>query len=629
MKILLVLINLLFSFRIIMFAQSELYMPIEFQKAYQNKTRSFDGNPGENYWQNFSRYTIDVEIEPGPWLISGHQNVEYINNINDSLHKIIIKTYPNHYKKGGVRDRAVPLEDLTDGMILNNLKINNTDINLENPDSIKTYSTFIEVLLPNPITPHGSILISVDWNTQLPLIYENRIGAYDSNSAFMGYWYPQIGVYDDIDGWDRFEYLGRQEFYRDFADFEVNLKLSSNYMVWATGELENKTEVLSKNILKKINESKINSNNIIIHEGGKYSGSSETFKTWKFKAENVQDFAAGFSDNFKWEASSNRIGNDTIYSNLVYDPKDSTRLSKLLNWQDSAMIYYSDSLPGINYPYPQFTTFIGVPERDGMEFPMIANNGLDTNTDNIFDFISTDVHEMAHMYFPFYVGINEVKYSWMEEGMAEFLEMMIMQHFYKDSASYEDPFKRVISYYSKNAGKEWETPLIGTSNHLIYSYMHYHLSYVKPAIMYYFLMDILGEKQFLLCYQSYIKRWAGKHPAPYDFIFTFNDISKQNLNWFWRPWIFEYGYPDLSIKEINADGIIIDKIGNLPVLIDLKLSYKNGKEILIRKTAAIWSSGAKNYAVKIDNSDELLSAELITDKVPDVDKTNNILKKNP
>ncbi|MEJ2615600.1 MAG: M1 family aminopeptidase, partial [Ignavibacteriaceae bacterium] len=229
---------------------------------------------------------------------------------------------------------------------------------------------------------------------------------------------------------------------------------------------------------------------------------------------------------------------------------------------------------------------------------------------------------------PFYVGINEVKYSWMEEGMAEFLEMKMMQHFYKDSAAYHDPLVRAINYYLRNAGKEWETPLIGPSNHLVYRYMHVQLSYIKPAIMYYILMDLLGERKFLNCYQTYIKRWAGKHPTPYDFIYTFNDVSKENLNWFWKPWIFEYGYPDLSIKEITDSGITIDKIGSLPVPLDLKLSYKNGNEFIIHKTAAIWSSGNKNYTVKIDNPDELLSAELITDKIPDTDKTNNILKNN-
>jgi aminopeptidase N len=178
----------------------------------------------------------------------------------------------------------------------------------------------------------------------------------------------------------------------------------------------------------------------------------------------------------------------------------------------------------------------------------------------------------------------------------------------------------------RGAGKEWETPLIAPSNHLIYGYMQSTQSYFKPAVMYNILMDMLGEKQFLNCYQTYIKRWAGKHPIPYDFIFTFNKVSKQNLDWFWKPWIFEFGYPDLSIKEISDEGVIINKIGKLPVPLDLKLTYKDGKEILIHKTAAIWSSGNKSYTVKIDNPGELVSAELVTDKIPDADKTNNIFK---
>ena len=629
MKLLLVLIILLFTFSIIVFAQSDLYMPLEFQKAYQNKTRSFDGKPGENYWQNYSKYFIDVKVSPVSWLITGHEKVIYINNSNDTLHNLIIKTYPNHYKKGGARDRPVPVEDLTDGIIMNNLKIDSNFINLENTDSIKTNSTFIEIKLSKPIFPHDSILMSVDWKTQLPAVYENRIGAYDSTTAFMGYFYPRIGVYDDIDGWDQYEYLGIQEFYRDYSDYDVNINLPSNYIVWATGELQNKNEVFSKNVLNKLNELKVNSGKVIIHEEGKYSDSNEKFKTWKFKAKNVEDFAAGISDNFKWEASKINVGDETIFSDLVYDPKDSIKLKNLLDFQDSALIYYSNILPGINYPYPKFTTFMGVPARDGMEYPMIANNGLDSTKLDVLDYIATNVHEMAHMYFPYYVGINEVKYSWMEEGMAEFLEMKMMQHFYKDSTSNEKFLKRLIKIYTRGAGKEWETPLIAPSNHLIYSYMQGHQSYDKPAIMYNILMDVLGEKKFLSCYQSYIKRWAGKHPTPYDFIFTFNDVSKQNLDWFWKPWIFEFGYPDLSIEELNDEEVVINKNGRLPVPLDLKLTYKDGKEMIIHKTAAIWSSGKKSYTIKIDNPDELISAELLTEKIPDIDKTNDTLMIDP
>ena len=112
MKYLLVYVCLLFSFNIKVSAQNDLYMPLEFQKAYQNKTRSLDGKPGENYWQNYARYSINVEVTPGLWLISGHEKVTYINNSNDSLHNIIIKTYIDHYKKGGARDRPVPVEDI-------------------------------------------------------------------------------------------------------------------------------------------------------------------------------------------------------------------------------------------------------------------------------------------------------------------------------------------------------------------------------------------------------------------------------------------------------------------------------------------------------------------------------------
>lgn len=608
-------------------AQNDLYMPIEIQKAYKNGTRSLDGMPGVDYWQNFSRYNIDAEIEPGTWKISGSEKVVYFNNSNDSLHSLIIKTYPNHFKRGGIRDGIVPLEDLTDGMILKNLRINDEDFDMADKKKVSEHSTFIQLSLQNSISPHDSAIITVDWETELPPVYENRIGAYDSSSAFMGYWYPQIGVYDDIDGWDIYEYRGTQEFNRDYADFKVNITVPADYMIWATGELMNKSEVLSVQVQKKLAESKVSGNKVIITEGGDYHGSDKDYKTWNFSAENVQDFAAGISNYFRWEASTIKAGDKTIYSNLVYDPKDSSRFSKLLGQQNLGLLYYSDSIPGIVFPYKKFTTFMGVTEDDGMEFPMIANNGVDSNKVDIYEDVSTAVHEAAHMYFPYYVGINEVKYAWMEEGMASFLELVSMKYLYKDSSSESHNMDWRIKRYISNAGKGWETPMIGPSNQLVYRFMHSHLSYTKPAIMYLILMDMLGKERFTNCYQSYIRRWAGKHPTPYDFMFTFNDVSKQNLNWFWKPWIFEFGYPDIALKRISDDGVTLEMKGNLPVPVDLKLTYENGNVVFIHETAALWKSGAKTVTVLVKNAKSIISGELLNSKVPDIDETNNIYNK--
>ena len=190
-------------------AQSGLYMPLEFQKAYQAQTRSYDGTPGPRYWRNYTKYFIDVSVQPGSWEVIGQQRAVYLNHSPDTLESIILRTYPNHYKRGGVRDQAISPNNLTDGIQLRNLYIDSVPLTSER---IEEHATFLKITLPHQLLPSDSIVLSVDWTMVLPSVYENRIGAYDAHSAFVGYWYPQIGVYDDIDGWDTYEYLGKQEF---------------------------------------------------------------------------------------------------------------------------------------------------------------------------------------------------------------------------------------------------------------------------------------------------------------------------------------------------------------------------------------------------------------------------------
>jgi aminopeptidase N len=286
--------------------------------------------------------------------------------------------------------------------------------------------------------------------------------------------------------------------------------------------------------------------------------------------------------------------------------------------------YLSSVYPGIEYPYPQFTTFVGVTEFDGMEFPMMANNGVSTkeveNTDVTF-------HELAHSYFPFLMGINEVKYSWMEEGWTEFFTIKFIQYYNKGTIDENAELNRMLISYNKNAGLQWDAPLITPSFLLTYSPAHGQLSYRKPAFMYLTLENILGEDSFKKCLKTYINRWRGKHPTPYDFMFTFNEVSNQNLNWFWKAWIFEPGYGDLGLVDIENSKLKVKNIGSLPVPIILRLTYKNGIQKTITKTATIWNETKNNIVdIDIDNANELLTIELVTDYFPDADEHNNILK---
>jgi Peptidase family M1 domain len=623
MKLKTVIILLLLTLHL--YGQSNLYMPKEFKKAYKNKMRSYDGNPGESYWQNSSSYTIVAEIEPGSWKIKGTAKIVYSNNSPDNLRTIVIKTYPNHYKKGAARANTVPLKTLTDGMILTDFAIDKVPFPLEEGPNVKIYSSYIEVSLANPVPPGSSITLDVNWTTEMPSIYVNRIGAYDSNSAFVGYWYPQIGRYDDIDGWDKLEYLGSQEFSNDFADFNVKIKVPEGYNVWATGTLQNPDEVLTATELKLYTEAKTSHTMVTISSGTTSPIKSKEIETWHYTASNVKDFAFGMSNTFKWISNAVTINGKEVLSTVVYDIKDNEAAERLLEAQEKSLVYLSTIYPGIPYPYPSFTTFIGVPEFDGMEFPMLANNGMsDKESDNT----GVTFHELAHTYLPFFVGINEVKYSWMEEGWVTFFTIKFIQSYYKGGKDENAVLDNYLNSYNKSAGVMWDIPLITPSFLLTYRPSVGQLSYIKPAFLYLTLENMLGEATFQKCLKTYINRWAGKHPTPYDFMFTFNEISKQNLDWFWNAWVFQPGYGDLALTgfDKNTSKVNIKNIGGLLVPIILKLTYKDGKEQLIKRTAEVWSQGDSSVAIEIDTIKNLQSIQLNTTQYPDSDKTNNSLE---
>ena len=611
-----------------LYGQTNLYMPTEFKKAYEIKTRAYDGIPGENYWQNSSFYTIVAEVEPGSWKIKGTEKIVYTNNSPDSLRAIIIKTYPNHYKKGAARANQVPLETLTNGMLLTDFTVDKIPVSIKDDPNVINYSTYTVLRLSKPIPSGSSITLDVKWTTEMPSTYVNRIGAYDPNSAFVGYWYPQIGRYDDIDGWDRMEYLASQEFNNDFADFNVKIKVPEGYNVWATGTLQNPDKVLTAEELQLYTKAKTSQSAVTIVPGTTSPIISEGEETWHYTASNVRDFAFGMSNTFKWIGNAVTINGKEVLSNVVYDLNKNEAAERILEAQEKGLHYLSSISLGITYPYPSFTTFIGVPEFDGQEFPMIANNGISNRE---LENTLVTFHELAHTYFPFLVGINEVKYSWMEEGWANFFTIKFIQSYYKDSENENAELNRNLNSYNRLAGAMWDVPLITPSFLLTFGPSHGQLSYRKSAFMYFTLENTLGKETFQKCLKTYINRWVGKHPTPYDFMFTFNDVSNQNLDWFWNAWVFQPGYGDLELTGLNKNTskLNIKNIGGLPVPIILKLTYKDGAEQWIERTAEVWSQGDSSVAIDIDNIKNLKSIQLITTHYPDSDKTNNGLKLEP
>lgn len=615
-----------FAIAVSLFAQqSSLFIPIDVQNAYENGTRSYNGEPGESYWVNHSDYEIDVELIPDSNLIVGSAKITYYNESPDTLKRLTLRLYQDVLKEGASRDFSIGKKGITDGVIIKSLIVNDSIIDINSRSVYKTTTNMI-VRLDEPLDPDGELEIEIDWMftlSKIPL----RMGNYGGD-FFIAYWYPQVAVYDDVFGWDSIEYLGIVEFYNDFSNYDFNITVPGDYVVWATGELQNSDDVFHDKILAKIRKAKSSYDvvNVIIPED--YKKNEVTIpnekNVWSFEAENVPDVSFCVSNNYNWDAASVQVDeelNRRVLTSAVY-PDSIEQFKDAALYARETIEYMSMEMPGYPYPWPHTTSFCNKRSGGGMETPMMANDGAPLNKGRLVGLI---FHEISHSYLPFYMGVNERRFAWMDEGWAAFFPKEIVDK-YDDEYDYQ---ARRVAAYAGAAGRYLDIPM------MIPSFMMRHGTarnsfYNRPAIAYEELHQMLGGDLFKKAMQKYMSLWNEKHPIPYDFFFTFNEIVGEDLSWFWKPWFFEFGYPDLGIKSVSVDDnnikVIVEKVGNIPTRVKLTFVFEDNTKEEIYKSADVWKNG--NLTITITNSFDKKTklVKIGDDLIPDVNQENDTKK---
>jgi len=603
-----------------------LYVPTNFQKAYKNGTRSYDGKPGPNYWQNKSKYKIKAELEPKTRKLSGEESITYFNNSPDTLKQIILRLFPDIYRKGNARDFEGDPDVITNGVEIEKLSVSGNEIKMKGEKhSPKRAVTNLFIPLEKYLPPKSQIELKVKWNYIIPDKAQIRTGAYDSTSFFVGYWYPQVAVYDDIDGWDTENYTGHTETYNDFSDYEVEILVPKGFLLWSTGVLQNPEEVYSQNIFEKYKKA-FQSDEVLgvvekkDYEKGIVTADKEKL-TYKVIAENVTDFAFAASDHYLWDASSlvvDKVTGRRAFISSAYNISTND-FSTVAEVARKSIESFSTELPGIPYPYPVMTVFNG---RGGMDFPMMCNNSAVRELNGTVHLTS---HEIFHTYFPFYMGTNERKHAWIDEGFAT----MIPFDFQAENAPGYDPRSRNAQSYAEFAGLDTDIPPMVPS-HQLKGASYRTASYRRPGAAFEFLRNFLGDEVFIKALHEFMYRWSGKHPAPYDFFFTFNEVTGEDLSWYWKPWFFETNYPDLSIENLKQENgnyeCIVKNIGGMPVPVILKTYNDDGtSETVFNQSARIWKEGLKETTISFVSNKKIARVELGTTQIPDTDKTNNQL----
>jgi hypothetical protein len=596
-------------------------LPVEqvFQQTYQKNTRSITGAPGPKYWQNTANYDLKINFDPATRLLNGIVEMDYTNNSPDTLKEIWFKLYPNLYQKGNKSTKSrIKESDLSDGVQITSAFLNNGQMSI---GQFQIDGTNMKLVLPFSLLPGKSIKFKFEYHYTLNKSSHMRTGQVDDGAHFIAYFFPRIAVYDDVDGWNKIPYSGSEEFYNDFGNFKAAITVPKDFSVWATGDLLNGGEVWNKEIYKRYQLANkrdeiinvIDSIDLVKNE----VTAQKKFNTFKFEAKNVVDFAFATSNHYVWKSTSLVVDAKTgrrTRVDAVYNLKHKDYV-EVIDFARKTVYEMSYTFPKWPFPYSHETVFDGL---DQMEYPMMVN---DNPTSSKFDAITLTDHEIFHTMFPFYMGINETKYGWMDEGWATIGEWVISPLI---DPSIVDEYG--IGPTGSSSGSKDDTPIVTLTTALKGS-GSFTNSYPKPGLGYLFIKDYLGDELFTKALHHYITLWNGKHPIPYDFFYSMNTGSGKNLDWFWKRWFFEEGVIDMAIKGVDKvnDGyaIQIENKSNKPLPIDLTITYTDGAVEKVHHTIGVWESGEKLFTSNVKTTKQISKVVMGSSHVPDKNKSDN------
>lgn len=573
--------------------------PPEIERAFLAGTRSENGKPGPAYWQNRARYNITVTATPPDRTIRGRENITYINNSPNELKELVLKLFLNIHKKGAPRMGVADKDYLTNGMFIDSVRVNGKPVAWVNDPNTFTIDT---LLLPQPLQARDSVQLSFAWHYEISL-QSNREGMIDNSTYYLAYFYPRIAVYDDYNGWDTTPFNDALEFYSDFNDYTLNVQVPKNYLVWATGTLTNAPAVLQPAFLKKYRQSQTSDEVIRIVTpkdlAAKNITAQQSMNTWQFVSHDIPDVALGISNQYVWDAGSVLVDKQTgrrATVNAAYNDTASD-YHHMVSFGKQSLDFLSNQWPGVPYPYEKTSVFQG---HADMEYPMMVNDNSFADT-TFAKFVV--MHEIAHTYMPFYMGINETEFGFMDEGWATTFEYLfnIEEMGKRAAADFYKQFR--VSNWLQAIAHGAEQPVI-TPGPKLDPYTLGDNEYGKPSLGYLALKDLLGDALFKKALHEYMDRWHGKHPIPWDFFNSISDATGKNLDWFWKAWFFENNHIDYAVTDVKTSSgttaVQVQNKGGMPAPFDLVVTYEDGTTASFHQSPAIWEKAGTEATIQLN-----------------------------
>ena len=539
-----------------------------------NVYRTASGAPGHEYYQQKADYNINVELDEKNNILSGNEIITYTNNSPDILNYLWVQLDQNVRAKNS-HSQLTSTNNINNKMSFSSLKRIHDKMNFDggfkleevtdvygNKLAFKVNETMMRIELSKPLRKGQtfSFKIKYFYNINDRMKIGGRSGyehfEEDNNSVYtIAQFFPRMAVYNEVEGWQNKQFLGRGEFALPFGDYKVSITVPADHIVAATGELKNHSSVLSKTQIERWEKAKrsysdpiiiVNQQEAIENEKTK----SESKKTWIFEAKNVRDFGWASSRKFIWDGMAVDISGKKVMAYSYY-PKEGNPL-----WEQYSTRVVAHSLKvyskyTIDYIYPQATSVHA--KRIGMEYPMISFNFGRPEKDGTYSkrtkygMIGVIIHEVGHNFFPMIINSDERQWTWMDEGLNTFVQYLTEQEFERNYPSRRGPPSNIVEYMRGN--KNGIVPIMTNSESIL---QFGNNAYGKPATALNILREtIMGRELFDYAFKTYSQRWAFKHPTPADFFRTMEDASAIDLDWFWRGWFYTNDHVDLSIDKVN------------------------------------------------------------------------------
>lgn len=620
-----------------------------FSEAVKRGTRTRSGRAGASNWVQHARYSIAARLDASDARLYGNESVVYLNNSPDTLRVLAVHLRQNVFAPGSPRRSAVPI---TGGVELGRVAVEGETIRSAassralramNGGGYMVDGAVMWIRLPAPLLPHDSTRLRIAWSfSPPPSPSDGREGREGKHLYFIGYWYPQIAVYDDVNGWVADPYINGAEFYMDPADYDVRLTVPHGWPVGATGTLVNGDSVLSRQTLDRLARARGTRDVVhVITSADRATGAGFARgggdATWHFVANDARDFAWGTSDRYNWDATIALVNGaragatDTVMINSFFRIHPSAAA-----WPLGGARFTRDAIEKMSdylwpYPWPQMTSMEGVITSGGMEYPMMT---LMQPWPDTLSLAGDLMHETGHMWFPMQVGSNETRYPWMDEGLTQFDVAQGMRAIYGEPRTGgrpndSEPGQRSVYLRQARAGREMALMTLGDlSDQDLYFVMYYN----KTAQVLSALRALLGEETFHRAYREYGRRWIGRHPYPADFFNTMSDVSGRDLSWFFRSWFYEPWSLDQAIASVREEGdsvtITVEDRGLAPMPVMLAVTREGGSVQRIEAPADVWLKGARSWVARVPAAPRILSVEIDPDGAfPDIDRDNQRWKR--